>query len=198
MGNAGTFNNITDQEIIHNLHQSGFERRKGEDQLFAAYSYFIKEGMKKYALTEDDAFDAYSDSVLSAIQKISDNSFEGRSSVKTYIYQIFHNKCVDLLRKKTTNKSSVHQTSSISGLLFQLSDSAKSVIQKLIEKNDWDLLKQRLNELGETCKQLLLLSANGNTDKEIAASLGYKTADVVKTSRLRCLEKLRQLYKVKL
>jgi RNA polymerase sigma factor (sigma-70 family) len=196
MGNAGSISNITDQEIIHNLRQTGLERRKGEEQLFAAYSYFIKEGMKKYGLTEDDAFDAYSDSVLTAIQKISDGSFERRSSVKTYIYQIFHNKCVDLLRKKTTHKSSVHQTTSISEMFFQISDSAKSVVQKLIEKNDWDLLKQRLNELGENCKQLLLFSANGNTDKEIAVTLGYKTSDVVKTSRLRCLEKLRQLYKV--
>jgi|SRR5579871_1455785 len=196
MGNAGSFNAITDQEIIHNLRKNGFERRKGEEQLFSTYSYFIKEGMKKYALSEDDAFDAYSDSVLSAIQKISDGSFEGRSSVKTYIYQIFHNKCVDLLRKKTTHKSSVHQTTSISEMFFQISDSAKSIVQKLIEKNDWDLLKQRLNELGETCRQLLLFSANGDTDKEIAGKLGYKTADVVKTSRLRCLEKLRQLYKL--
>ncbi|MBS1916114.1 MAG: sigma-70 family RNA polymerase sigma factor [Bacteroidetes bacterium] len=196
MGNAGSFNNITDQEIIYNLHQTGFGRRKGEEQLFAAYSYFIREGMKKYALSEDDAFDAYSDSILSAIQKISDGTFEGRSSVKTYIYQIFHNKCVDLLRKKTTHKSSVHQTTSISEMFFQISDSAKSVIQKLIEKNDWDLLKQRLNELGENCKQLLVFSASGNTDKEIAAIFGYKTSDVVKTSRLRCLEKLRQLYKL--
>ncbi|MBS1935094.1 MAG: sigma-70 family RNA polymerase sigma factor [Bacteroidetes bacterium] len=196
MGNAGSFNNITDQEIIYNLHQTGFGRRKGEEQLFAAYSYFIREGMKKYALSEDDAFDAYSDSILSAIQKISDGTFEGRSSVKTYIYQIFHNKCVDLLRKKTTHKSSVHQTTSISEMFFQISDSAKSVIQKLIEKNDWDLLKQRLNELGENCKQLLVFSASGNTDTEIAAIFGYQTSDVVKTSRLRCLEKLRQLYKL--
>jgi RNA polymerase sigma factor (sigma-70 family) len=195
MGNAGIFNTISDQEIIHNLRQKGLERKRGEDQLFSAYSYFIKEGMKKYALAEDDAFDAYSDSVLSAIQKISDGSFEGRSSVKTYIYQIFHNKCVDLLRKKTTHKSSVHQTMAIPEILLQVSDSAKSVVQKLIEKNDWELLRRRLNELGESCKQLLMLSANGNSDKEIAASLGYKTADVVKTSRLRCLDKLRNLYK---
>ncbi len=31
--------------------------------------------------------------------------------------------------------------------------------------------------------------------KEIAPLLEYKSSDVVKTSRLRCLEKLRQLYK---
>ena len=195
MTNANPFLNITDQEIIHNLRQQGTGRRRGEEQLFNIYSYFIKEGMRKYSMTEDEAFDAYSDAVLSAIEKISIGSFEGRSSMKTYIYQLFHNKCVDLLRKKTTHKSSVHQTVSITDMLFHISDAAKSVVQKLIDKNDWDRLKQKLDELGDTCRELLLLSAEGSSDREIAASLGYKTADVVKTSRLRCLQKLRQLYK---
>lgn len=187
--------NIADHEIIKSLQQDGSTRRKAEEQIFAAFSYFIREGMRKYSITEDEAFDAYSDTILSAIDKIAGGSFEGRSSMKTYIYQIFHNKCVDLLRKKTTNKSSVHQTLSISDVLYQLSDAAKSVIQVMVDKNDLDLLKQKLNELGDNCRQLLSLSAEGNSDKAIAAHLGYKTADVVKTSRLRCLEKLRQLYK---
>ena len=187
--------NYTDHEIIQSLQQNGAARRKGEEQLFGTYSYFIREGMRKYSMTEDEAFDAYSDTILSAIDKITSGSFEGRSSMKTYIYQIFHNKCVDLLRKKTTHKSSVHQTVSISDMLYHISDAAKSIIQVLIDKNDLDLLKQKMNELGDNCRQLLSLSAEGNSDKEIATFLGYKTADVVKTSRLRCLEKLRQLYK---
>jgi RNA polymerase sigma-70 factor (ECF subfamily) len=52
-----------------------------------------------------------------------------------------------------------------------------------------------LNELGENCRQLLMNWAEGLSDKQIAASMTYKSADVVKTSRLRCLEKLRQSYK---
>jgi RNA polymerase sigma factor (sigma-70 family) len=185
----------TDRDIIHNLLQDNGNRRKAEESLFNAYAYFIKEGARKYRLAEDEAFDAYSDTVLSAIDKITNGSFEGRSSLKTWLYQIFHNKCVDLLRKKTTNKSSIHQTASITELLYQLSDNSKSVIQQLVEQSDIGLLRQRLTELGDPCRNLLHLSADGYSDKEIAASMSYKTADVVKTSRLRCLERLRQLYK---
>ena len=64
-----------------------------------------------------------------------------------------------------------------------------------MEKADKDLVKQKLKEVGESCRQLLLRWAEGLSDKEIAIAMEYKTADVVKTSRLRCLEKLRQLYK---
>ena len=187
--------NFSDQEIIEQLRQGGTDRRKSEDQLFNRYSYFIREGINKHGLSEDDSFSAYSDSVLAAIEKISNRSFEGRSSLKTYLFQIFHNKCVDLLRKKTTNKSSVYRTESITDMLFFISDTGKSVLQKLIERTDWNVLKERMNELGGNCKQLLGFWSENYSDKEIASLLEYKSADVVKTSRLRCLEKLRQLYK---
>jgi len=191
----GSSYNISDQEIIEQLRHSGIDKIKSEEQLFNRYVYFIREGMSKHSLTEDDAFDAYSDTLLSAIEKISNGTFEGRSSLKTYLYQIFHNKCVDLLRKKTTNKQSVHRAESISDKYEQMSDPAKTIIQQLIEKSDWDLLKKKLTELEEKCRKLLMMWADSYADKEIAVALAYKSADVVKTSRLRCLDKLRQLYK---
>jgi len=173
----------------------GTEKIKGEEQLFNSFSYFIAEGMRKYALGQEDAFDAYADTILSGIEKISNGSYQGKASLKTWLYQIFHNKCVDLLRKKTTNKSSVHRTAEIEGMHLQIGDTVKSIVQRLIDKTDFDLLKQKLNLLGEGCREMLLRWAEGFSDKEIAATLGYKTAEVAKTSRLRCLEKLKQSYK---
>ena len=186
-----------DEEMIRNLKESKMVRRKAEEELFSRHIYFIKEGVNKYSLDQEDAFNAYSDAILQVINNISGNLFEKRSSLKTYLYRIFNNKCVDLIRKKTTNKSSVHQTAPISDMLTMISDPAKTVIQQLIEKNDIELLKTKLNETGENCKQLLSMFAEGYNDKEIAINMEYKSADVVKTSRLRCLDKLRQLYNIK-
>jgi RNA polymerase sigma factor (sigma-70 family) len=185
-----------DREIIGRLQQGGTERRRSEEQFFNRFAYFIREGMTRHALSEDDAFNAYSDTILASIEKIINGSFEGRSSLKTYLYQIFNNKCVDLLRKKTTNKNSVHRTDIITDKLLFISDSARTVVQKLIDKADWSWLREKLNELEEKCRQLLVHWGDNYSDREIATAMDYKTADVVKTSRLRCLEKLRRLYKI--
>jgi len=185
----------TDQEIINRLRESGIDQRRSEDELFNRFSYFIREGMNKHALSEDESFNAYSDTILAALENIRNTRFEARSSLKTYLFQIFHNKCVDLLRKKTTNRQRVHLSETISGKLLQLSDNARSIIQQLIDQADWQLLKEKMKLLEEKCRQLLTFWGENYSDREIAAQLQYKTADVVKTSRLRCLERLRKLYK---
>ena len=185
----------SDQDIINNLLQDGIDRKKAEEQLFTQYAYFIEQAMHKYSFREDEAFTIYADTVIAAIARISDHSFEGRSSLKTWLFQIFHHKCVDLVRKKTTNKSSVHRTGDLSAILLHMADEAKTIVQEMMDKTDAAQLKQKLKEIGENCRQLLLHWADGFTDKEIASMFEYKTADVVKTTRLRCLEKLRQLYR---
>jgi RNA polymerase sigma factor (sigma-70 family) len=195
MDSAGSFR-YNDQEIIEQLRQSGIDKRRSEEELFNRYAYFIREGMTKHALSEDESFNAYSDTILAALENIRNTHFEARASLKTYLYQIFHNKCVDLIRKRTTNKNTVHQAESISDRLMHISDNARSIVQKLIDKADWSLLREKLKELEEKCRQLLMYWADNYSDKEIASFLNYKTADVVKTSRLRCMERLRKLYKV--
>ena len=184
-----------DREIIDSIQQPEGRRKKGEELLFTRYAYLIQEATHKYSLPREDAFNLYSDTIISAIEKIANGSFEGRSSLKTWIHKIFHNKYVDLLRKTTTNKNSINRTTSISNLLFQLPDSSKTIVQELVDKTDWEVLRQKLKGISDNCRKMLLLWADGYSDKEIAATLEYKTVDVVKTSRLRCLGKLKQLYK---
>ena len=195
MDSAGSIR-YTDQEIIDHLRLSGTDKRRSEEQLFNRFAYFIREGMTKHALSEDESFNAYSDTILAALENIRNTHFEARASLKTYLFQIFHNKCVDLLRKRTTNKNSVHRPETISDRLMHISDSARSVVQKLIDQADWSRLREKLNEMEEKCRQLLMFWGENYSDKEIASFLQYKTADVVKTTRLRCLDRLRKLYKV--
>ncbi|MEP7375755.1 MAG: sigma-70 family RNA polymerase sigma factor [Chitinophagaceae bacterium] len=184
-----------DRDIINDLLQGGIDRKKGEEQLFNQFAYFIEQAMRKYSFPEEEAFNIYADTIIAAITKITNRSFEGRSSLKTWLFQIFHNKCVDLVRKKTTNKNIVHRALSVPDMLLQMADTAKSVIQEMMEKTDKDQLQQVLKKIGENCQRILLQWGEGYSDKEIAVVMEYKNADVVKTSRLRCIEKLKQLYK---
>lgn len=186
---------FSESDLLEGLQNDALRRQQYEDGLYKMFNYFIDEGKRKYFLTHEDAFTAYSDTVITVLENILNKTFQGRSSLKTYTYQIFCNKCVDQVRKNTTNKNEVNKAIDISKALYTVSDTAKTIIQHLVDKSDIELLKQQLNRLIGNCRQMLLLSADGYSDKDIAEIMGFKTAAVAKTSRLRCLDKLRQLYK---
>jgi len=166
---------------------------KGEEQLFNKYGYFINLGINKYSLPQDSISDAYSDSILAAIESIINRSFREKSSLKTFLFQIFQNKCIDILRKKTTRRNSVHRTAAIGNSQMHVSDPSQSVLEKLIERAEIDELKEQFKKLCDKRQRLLLLSAEGYTDNEIAMEMNFKTSFVVKTCRLRCIHSLRKL-----
>ena len=181
-----------DSEILYGLRADYGERCRQEKVLYQQYYYFIDEGCRKYNLNYEDSFSAYSDTILSALHNIINNNFDGRSSLKTYLYQIFSNKCIDLIRKNTTNKQQVHKTMPVPEMLNQLPDAAKTIVERLVTSEMKAKIKEQLNTIGEKCKEVLLMFEDGLSDKEIAQALSYNNAAVVKTTRLRCLEKLRE------
>jgi RNA polymerase sigma factor (sigma-70 family) len=181
-----------ESEILDGLRAGGIRRRLSENKLFETYAYFVNEGVRKYRLDRDESAGAFADAVLAAVGNITGGGFEQRASLKTYLFQIFSNKCVDLSRKKTTNKSKVHQgTVWIDEL--PLPDDSRNVLRRLIDASQLDAVKARIARLGEKCQTMLLRWGEGYTDSEIASELGYHTEAVAKTSRLRCLQKLREL-----
>ncbi|GAB3259638.1 hypothetical protein GCM10027347_23420 [Larkinella harenae] len=187
---------LPDSDIVSGLQAGGPARRQAENQLYKKYLFFIRKGVRKHQLSEDDCATAYADTVLAVIDQIGNGRFEGRSELETYIYQIFNNKCVDLIRKKTTNRQRVNHGVSLDDTLLQLPDSARTVVQKLLEQADTDHLHQQLQKLGDKCRAMLLAWGEGYSDEEIAEQLGYNTSSVAKVSRLRCLERLREAYKL--
>jgi RNA polymerase sigma-70 factor (ECF subfamily) len=185
---------LPDAELIESIKNKGNSSRRFETQLFEKYHYHIREGVRKHQLSEDECVSIYSDTIIAVIENIRKDKFEGRSELKTYIYQVFNNKCVDQIRKNTTNKASVHDGLSYDDIEVPLPDDTKTIIQKLLIQSEIDKLYQKLNAIGEKCKQIILLWGEGYSDEEIAQQLNYNTAAVSKTSRLRCLEKLKENY----
>jgi RNA polymerase sigma factor (sigma-70 family) len=183
-----------DEQIVAGLQAGGTKRPVYEKALYSEFFYFINQGVKKYGIGEESAASAYSDTIIIVIDSLISGKFEGRASLKSYAFQIFCNKCVDLIRKNTTNRSAVHNAVDVESLVTFLPDKACDVVQALVDKNTKSVLLQKLNEIGEKCKSILLFFEDGYSDKEIAEMLKYNSADVVKTSRLRCIEKLKQKF----
>jgi RNA polymerase sigma factor (sigma-70 family) len=167
-------------------------RRKAENALYLQYAYMVNTVRGKYSLDEDGLADAYTDTMMAVFEQLRNGMFDGRSSLKTYITRIFYNKCVDLSRKKTTMKGKAQQHDDVDGL--QVADSSLNFLQHLMQKELVGKVKAVIGLLGSKCQDLILRWGEGYTDKEITELLGYKSEDVTKISRLRCLQNLKSRF----
>lgn len=185
----------SDQDIAAGIRTGGSQRRYFENKLYDKYRYLIRNGSRNHKIEEEDASMAYSDTILTTIEHIATGRFEGRSELKTYIHQIFLNKCVDVIRKRTTNTMQAFQRISLEELLIPVPDSQRTALADLIRQQDHQRIRQLLARIGERCQEILTLWSEGFSDREIALQYQYSTDGVAQTTRLRCLEKLRIMYK---
>jgi RNA polymerase sigma factor (sigma-70 family) len=182
-----------DIDIINGIIAGGTIRRQFENKLYNKYSYMIREASFKHKLNEEQASIAYSDSILSVIEHIANGRFEGRSELKTYIFQIFSNKCVDAMRRNATKHMNAI---SIDEVLDPIPDSQRTVLSDLIRNQDHERLTKYIDTLVDRCQVLLRKWSEGYTDNELAIEYNYSTAAVAQTTRLRCIEKLKEMYKI--
>lgn len=187
---------LSDEAILKGIIGDGILQRSTENKLYEQFFYLIKDATFKHKISEDEAASLYTDTILAFIENVKNNRFEGKSALKTYLYQIFSNKCVDFIRKTTTNKMSVHETQPMQEWILSMPDDTKNALQKLISEHEVSVLKDKVKLLGEKCQQMLMAWGEGFADSKIAEELGYQTANVAKVSRLRCMDKLKELYKM--
>lgn len=185
-----------DSELIIGISGDHDRPQLWENKLYLKYRSLIKDATWRHRLTEDDASMAYSDTILSVIKQIRTGHFEERSSLKTYINKVYQNKCIDRIRSRETKKDSERQLETLEDYLDIVPTNARDIIQHLSEKYEVATLQERISGMDEKCKRILMAWGEGYHDQEIAANLGYLSSAVAKTSRLRCLSKLKRMYNI--
>lgn len=184
---------MTDGEIIQSIRRGGVGQEQSLHLLFSRHQTWVKAAVSKHKLTEDEALDAFSDAILALRKQVLLNKFRGESKLSTYLHSIFSRRCIDSLRKKSTNKVIASE------YLPEMADSVPGVEQTLITGERFAELLSYIEQLGEPCKQILMDRYFwGYEDMaEIAKRAGVKNANTAGSLRYRCMEKLMKLLKGK-
>lgn len=185
---------FSDGQLAEGIRADGPPRRLCETILYDRYAYLIEVGRRQHRLSQDECQSAYSDTILSVISQVHRGCFADRSSLKTYLYRIYTHKCIDQLRTQSRKGSFYNQASLLDTSLLTVPDTVRSVIEELIAKYDVDQLHKRLQRLSARSREIILAWGEGYSDEEIAQQLGYRSAAVAKTIRLRRIRQLREVY----
>ncbi|MEM6806635.1 MAG: sigma-70 family RNA polymerase sigma factor [Bacteroidota bacterium] len=169
-----------------NIRKGGLHEERAMSELFKSFHVFVAMGQSRYKLNESQSLQAYSDSLLSFRRQVIQEKFRGESQIKTYLFKIFSNKCIDILRKRPSKE--------VEGLesAVEISNESDNVMKRIIIAEEMEALMKEFEKLGESCKQILLLAEYlGYTSAEIADKIGFKNAHSVISKKHKCLQRLR-------
>jgi RNA polymerase sigma factor (sigma-70 family) len=176
---------MVENTLIKSILNGGKDKEQAVEYLINHHIGFIHKVHQNLDLPYDEAKDAYTDAILALIISIENQSFKGRSKISTYLYKVFYFKCIDLVRKNTTNQ--INYMEEIPDITASQMDVFKSFLIKDEVKN----LKRYLDKLGEPCQQILLdWGFWGYKMPEIAERVGLENAGKAKRQKYNCLQKL--------
>ena len=138
-----------------------------------------------------DAEDIYQEALIILCRKINETDFKLASQLSTYLYSV----CRFLWKDELRKRKKISFTDFETGI-----DNAdeNDLNEILVQEEQIKVAEKIINELGERCKELLLLFYSGTMKlKEIAEKMGYSSEGTAKNQKYKCLEnakkKLREL-----
>ena len=178
---------LTDGEIIDNLSQN---RDVDMALKFLYRSHY--EYLGRYVVNNsgnwDDAQDIFQEVMIAFTNLVKAGKFRGESSIKTFLYSLNKNIWLNELKKR--GRAEVREMK-----YEKAADKTEHGISAAMETREANVgLMRVMDELGETCKKILLLYYYENQSmKEILTSLNYENEQVVRNKKYKCLKRLEEL-----
>lgn len=179
--------------IISAILAGGIEREKCLSYIYETNFSQVYSMINKHVLTKEEVLDAYSDSIILFRDQVIKGAFKGTARYSTYLYSILNNRCIDIIRNKSTNKSKQRENESGIDYLEEHANLGENIIDLLSRKVQWDLLDRLMDRLWENCKGILLDWNNGYSMAEIAERNGLLNEHTARTKRYNCLKQLMEL-----
>ena len=168
-----------DQKIIELI------RTDNNDKALAAlYKHFAM--MRKMILSKggntEDAEDIFQEALIIFCRKAKEPGFELTAQLSTYLFSICRFLWKDELKRRKPFR--------VIDLETGFKQDEEKVMEELIENETKAKLAEKvLNELGERCRELLLLFyKEGFKLKDIASRMGYNSENTAKNQKYKCLE----------
>ena len=145
-------------------------------------------GVKRYIIgrggSKEAAEDIFHNALVTLFVKLKNDELQIQS-FNNYLFTICKN-----LWKRECSKNRVTNLSSI-----PLMNEDVDLARFSIEQKQWDLYQEKLKELSENCRKLLLMSFKKIAYKEIVAIFNYASETVARQRVFKCKSRLIKLIK---
>ena len=175
----------SDGEIIRLIKSGGDDRSKGIVNLYNR----SRERMLLYLTSkvgEVEAEEVFQEAFLNLVVNVEKGRFKGKSTLYTYLTAIANNLCLKLFTKQGKDVSLIEWEDPIS---------EEDTHTKVVNDEMAELVDAVMAKLNDKQREVLLLTMQRYSAKEIAKKLNYKDETVVRITKSRALKKLRDIIK---
>jgi RNA polymerase sigma factor (sigma-70 family) len=176
---------ITEQKLLEGL---ALNDRKAIETIYKQHYNMVQSLVLNNSGYPDDARDIFQEAMIVLYEKVRSGSFELNCQLKTYLYSV----CRRLWLKR------LNQMQRLSPEVESLGETVpvEEELEKHEQRNqDFLVMEQSLNNLGEPCRSLLKAYYLGKKNMvEIAADFGYTNADNAKNQKYKCLMRLKKIF----
>jgi RNA polymerase sigma factor (sigma-70 family) len=136
-----------------------------------------------------DAEDIFQEALIILCTQVREKDLQLTAKLSTYLYSICRYLWKDELKKRKAQPRAAFDTG-----LTQAEEQALELVREADKQTS--LAEKVLLELGERCRELLLLFYHGGRKlKDIAACMGYSSENTAKNQKYKCLEAARNRLK---
>lgn len=165
-------------------------RQRMANRLYLQCQGLMRSGIRTYHLSEAKSRDVYHDSLADVCAQLNRGRFRQECSLSSYLYRVFHNRCIKALRDMHAQKRV--------GDSVPLKDHhllATDPLRRVEALDALALLQQKSQELHPMLWQILeARHLYGQNNQEIARQLGFRTAASVASTKWRYFQQLQQFY----
>jgi RNA polymerase sigma factor (sigma-70 family) len=160
------------------------------DELYRKFAGRIKSLVLHNHGTETDARDIFQEALLAVYKKAKTTGFTLTCPLEAFLYMVCKNKWLSELSKRSPGRVTFTDTERCT-----IEESSVTLAEELeMQQKRTELLYKNLAALGETCRQLLLLSWRKKTLQEVALLLQI-TYGYARKKKSLCMARLIALIK---
>jgi RNA polymerase sigma factor (sigma-70 family) len=176
---------ITEQKLLEGL---ACNDRKAIETIYKQHYNMVQSLVLNNSGYPDDARDVFQEAMIVLYEKVRSGSFELNCQLKTYLYSV----CRRLWLKRLNQMQRISPEVESLGETVPVEDELERHEQR---NQDFLVMEQSLNNLGEPCRSLLKAYYLGKKNMvEIAGDFGYTNADNAKNQKYKCLMRLKKIF----
>jgi len=156
------------------------------EEIYSKYAGKITWMVLQNNGNEDDAADILQEALLAIYHKAKQGTFQLTCPFEAFLYLICKKKWLNVLSKR---KSQGKVTLTEDSRSIPREDSFILAEESLLHEQRYQLIIEKLGELGESCQELLKLSWSGKSMEEVAVLLDF-TYGYARKKKSECMAKL--------